>query len=396
MSVTTAKGFDAGGIACGIKPDGVLDLALVATTDRRPVPATAVFTTNLVQAAPVQVSRDHLRDGRAAGVVLNSGNANAATGEGGRRDARRMCELSADSLGCAPDDVLVCSTGLIGVPLPMEPIEAGIPELAGALGSAGDIAAEAILTTDTVRKEAHERVELADGTAVTVGGMAKGAAMLAPSMATMLAVLTTDAVVDSHTLHEVLASAVDASFHELSIDGCTSTNDTVLALANGWAGNDPLVPGGADSSRLEDAFRRVCLSLSVQMASDAEGATKLVDITVRGARTGDEARRAARTVAESQLVQCSLNGGDPYWGRVLSELGVSGASFDPEQVEIAYGDVTVCRDGVRAEHDAAQLGKVMDERSITLTCDLKAGSEQATMRTTDLSHAYIDENRRTS
>ena len=396
MSVTAANGFEAGGIACGIKPDGVLDLALVATTDRRPVPAGAVFTTNLVQAAPVQVSRDHVRDGHAAAVVLNSGNANAATGEDGRRDARRMCELTADSLGCAPDDVLVCSTGLIGVPLPMEPIEAGIPELAQTIGPAGDVAAEAILTTDTVRKEAHERVELAGGTAVTVGGMAKGAAMLAPAMATMLAVLTTDAALDPNVLHEMLASAVEASFHELSIDGCTSTNDTVLALANGRAGNDPLVPGGADSSRLEDAFRRVCLSLSVQMASDAEGATKLVDITVRGARTGDEARRAARTVAESQLVQCSLNGGDPYWGRVLSELGVSGASFDPEQVEIAYGEVTVCRDGVRAEHDAAQLGKVMDERSITLTCDLKAGSEQATMRTTDLSHAYIDENRRTS
>ena len=215
-------------------------------------------------------------------------------------------------------------------------------------------------------------------------------------MATMLAVLTTDAAVDSHALHEMLASAVDSSFHELSIDGCTSTNDTVLALANGQAGNAPVGPGTPDGSRLEDAFRHVCLSLSLQMANDAEGATKLVDITVRGARSRDEARRAARTVAESQLVQCSLNGGDPYWGRVLSELGVSGASFDPEQVEIAYGDVTVCRDGVQAEHDAAQLGKVMNERSITLTCDLNAGSEQATMRTTDLSHAYIDENRRTS
>jgi glutamate N-acetyltransferase/amino-acid N-acetyltransferase len=396
VSVTAANGFDAGGIACGIKPDGVLDLALVATTDHRPVPAAAVFTTNLVQAAPVQVSRGHLRDGRAAAVVLNSGNANAATGEDGRRDARRMCELSAGSLGCAAEDVLVCSTGLIGVPLPMEPVEAGIPKLAGTLGPAGDVAAAAILTTDTVRKEAHERVELADGTGVTVGGMAKGAAMLAPSMATMLAVLTTDAAVDSHTLHEMLASAVDSSFHELSIDGCTSTNDTVLVLANGRAAKDPVVPGSVQLAQLEDAFRRVCLSLSVQMASDAEGATKLVEITVRGARTRDEARRAVRTVAESQLVQCSLNGGDPYWGRVLSELGVSGASFDPEQVEIAYGDVTVCRDGVHAEHDSAQLDKVMNERSITLTCDLNAGSEQATMRTTDLSHAYIDENRRTS
>jgi glutamate N-acetyltransferase/amino-acid N-acetyltransferase len=360
------------------------------------VSAAGVFTTNLVQAAPVQVSRDHLGNGRAAAVVLNSGNANAATGENGRRDARRMCELTAESLGCAPEDVLVCSTGLIGVPLPMAPIEAGIPELAETLGAHGDLAAEAILTTDTVRKEARERVELADGTNVTVGGMAKGAAMLAPSMATMLAALTTDAAVDSPVLREMLVAAVDASFHELSIDGCTSTNDTVLVLANGQVGNEPIGPGSPDASRLEDGFRQVCLSLSVQMASDAEGATKLVDITVRGARTRDEARRAARTVAESQLVQCSLNGGDPYWGRVLSELGVSGASFDPEQVAIAYGDVIVCREGVHAEHDAVQLGKVMNERSITVTCDLNAGSERATMRTTDLSHAYIDENRRTS
>jgi glutamate N-acetyltransferase / amino-acid N-acetyltransferase len=290
----------------------------------------------------------------------------------------------------------VCSTGLIGVPLPMAPIEAGIPELAATLGPHGDLAADAILTTDTIRKEAHERVELADGTAVIVGGMAKGAAMLAPSMATMLAVLTTDATLDEHALHEILVAAVDASFHELSIDGCTSTNDTVLALASGQARDDPVAPASPDASRLEDAFRQVCFSLSLQMAGDAEGATKLVDITVRGARTRDEARRAARTVAESQLVQCSFNGGDPYWGRVLSELGVSGATFDPEQVAIAYGDVIVCRDGVHADHDAVQLGKVMNERSITLTCDLNAGAEQATLRTTDLSHAYIDENRRTS
>jgi glutamate N-acetyltransferase / amino-acid N-acetyltransferase len=396
VSVTAPSGFEAGGIACGIKPTGAPDLALVATSDHRAVPAAAVFTTNRVQAAPVQISRQHLGEGRAAAVVLNSGNANAATGERGRRDARRMCELTAESLGCAPDDILVCSTGLIGVPLPMPPIEAGIPKLAGSLGPRGDLAADAILTTDTVRKEAHERVALIDGTPVTVGGMAKGAAMLAPSMATMLAALTTDVAAGPPVLQEILSNAVDASFHELSIDGCTSTNDTVLLLANGDAGNEPVASGSADASLLEEALRRACVSLARQMASDAEGATKLVDITVRGARTRDDARRAARAVAESQLVQCSLNGGDPYWGRVLSELGVSGAGFDPERVEIAYGAVVVCRDGVQAEHDGAQLNKVMDERAITITCDLNAGPEQATMRTTDLSHAYIDENRRTS
>ncbi len=399
MSVTAARGFEAGGIACGIKPSGVPDLALVATEDHRPVTAAAVFTTNLVQAAPVQISREHLANGQAAAVVLNSGNANAATGEAGRRDARRMCELAAESLGCAAQDVLVCSTGLIGVPMPMDAVEAGVPKLAGVLrpdAAGATAAADAILTTDTVRKEARERVELADGTTATVGGMAKGAAMLAPSMATMLAALTTDVAVEAQALYETLAAAVDASFHELSIDGCTSTNDTVLALAGSQAGNEPIRPGSEDSVRLEDAFRRVCLALSMQMAGDAEGATKLVDIVVRGARTRDDARLAARTVAQSQLVQCSLNGGDPYWGRVLSELGVSGASFDPEKVDIAYGDVVVCRDGVQAEHDATQLAKVMNGRSIVVTCDLNAGAEQATMRTTDLSHAYIDENRRTS
>ena len=258
-----------------------------------------------------------------------------------------MCELTAESLGCAPEDVLVCSTGLIGVPLPMAPIEAGIPELAETLGGHGDLAAEAILTTDTVRKEARERVELADGTAVTVGGMAKGAAMLAPSMATMLAVAHhrcrrrfAGAARDAGgRRRRVVPRAVDRRLHE---------HERHRAGAGKRAGSERAASGpeARIASRLEAAFRQVCLSLSVQMASDAEGATKLVDITVRGARTRDEARRAARAVAESQLVQCSLNGGDPYWGRVLSELGVSGAGFDPEQVAIAYGDVMVCRDGV--------------------------------------------------
>jgi glutamate N-acetyltransferase / amino-acid N-acetyltransferase len=396
--ITKPAGFAAGGIACGIKTNGAPDLALVATTDRRPVSAAAVFTTNRVQAAPVQVSKDHVGNGQAAAIVMNSGNANAATGERGRRDARRMCELTAQGLGCSPQDVLVCSTGLIGVPLPMEPVEAGIPHLVEALESDGPQgwmdAAKAILTTDTVRKVAEQQVELADGTAVTVAGMAKGAAMLAPSMATMLAALTTDAAMGSRQLQEVLEAAVDASFHEMSIDGCTSTNDTVLALASGAAGNETVEPG--DLPALTQAFVEVCAALSYSMALDAEGGTKIVDIKVEGARNVEEARCAARAVAESQLVQCSLNGADPYWGRVLSELGASGAMFDPERVEISYGDVVVCRDGVHADHDAAQLETVMSELFITVTCNLNAGDQQSKVVTTDLSHAYIDENRQTS
>lgn len=389
MSVTAAQGFEAGGLGCGIKDGGRPDLAIVTTADRKPVPAAGVFTRNLACAAPVQVSRDHLADGRAAAVVLSSGNANAATGERGRADARRMAALTGAGLGCDAADVLVCSTGLIGYYLPMAALEAGIPELAAGLDGA-TAAADAILTTDTVRKEAVARVA---GSDAVVGGMAKGAAMLAPAMATMLAVVTTDARIDSEPLHTALCAAVDTTFNQLCVDACTSTNDTVLVLANGRTGAQ--VTTATEIGAFTDALTRVCGSLAEQMARDAEGATKLARITVRGAATTDEARRAARTVAASQLVQCSLNGEDPYWGRVLSELGVSGARFDQEQVQIAYNGVLACRDGVAAGNEDS-LAATMREHEIHIECDLHAGPAVATMLFTDLSHAYIDENRGTS
>ena len=391
MSVTAASGFEAAGIACGIKDGAAPDLALVATADRRPVTAAGVFTTNLATAAPVQISREHLRDGRAAAVILSSGNANAATGEQGRRDARRMCELTARELGCAPEDVLVCSTGLIGYPLPMGPIEAGIPKLVAALGSdevAGQAAADAILTTDTVRKEAYETIEIGDGPVAQVGGMAKGAAMLSPAMATMLAVVTTNLALGPEPAQAMLTQAVETSFNRLSIDGSRSTNDTVLFLANGAVDAD--LHAGAS------ALGNVCTRLSNLMANDAEGKTKVAVIFVQGARTPEDATVAARAVANSQLVQCSLNGGDPYWGRILSELGASGALFDPEEVTISYHGVVVCQDGIAANHDADALAKVMQLPHIEIQCDLGAGSARTWVTTTDLSHAYIDENRGTS
>lgn len=390
MSVTHAQGFDAGGLGCGIKDSGAPDLAVVTTADRRPVAAAGVFTRNLAVAAPVQVSRAHLVDGRATAVVLNSGNANAATGEQGLSDARRMCALTAEGLGCDAGDVLVCSTGLIGIPLPFDALEAGIPKLTKALNGA-PAAAEAMLTTDTVRKEATAAVA---GTGAVVGGMAKGAAMLAPSMATMLAVITTDAAIEPSVLHRSLAQAVDASFNQLCIDACTSTNDTVLVLANGAAGGGLL--GGAALDGFTDALTSVCTSLAEQMAADAEGATKKARIVVSGARSIDDARQAARAVAASQLVQCSLNGADPYWGRVWSELGASGVELDPTRIDIAYGGVVVCRDGVAAAHDEHALATVMAQPNVTIDCDLKLGDATATVLTTDLSYAYIDENRRTS
>jgi glutamate N-acetyltransferase/amino-acid N-acetyltransferase len=393
MSITAAQGFEAGGSAIGIKPSGAPDLAIVVTADRRPVPAAGVFTTNLATAAPVLVSRAHLADGHAAGVVLSSGNANAATGARGRADATRMCELAAGAFGLTASDFLVCSTGLIGFTMPMDVIEAGIPKVAADLNGA-TAAADALLTTDTVRKEAVAPV----GTSgAVVGGMAKGAAMLAPAMATMLAVLTTDAEATPYVLERALTLAVSKSFNALCVDACTSTNDTVLVLASGAAGGPAITTtDGPDYWALVDAMTSVCASLARQMATDAEGATKLATIRVTGARTDAQAAQAARAVASSQLVQCSLNGEDPYWGRVLSELGASGAFLDQERVTISYGGHVVCEQGIEVAHDVDAVRAVMAARDIEIVADLGLGQGEAEVLFTDLSYAYIDENRGTS
>jgi glutamate N-acetyltransferase / amino-acid N-acetyltransferase len=387
VTVTSPKGFAAAGLACGIKPSGNPDLALVATADGKPVTAAAVFTSNLAPAAPVQVSRSHLSTSgnQAAAVILNSGNANAATGKVGVENAETMAALVAAEIGCDPAHVLVCSTGLIGIPLPMSPVESGIKPLCAALtADGGESAAEAIMTTDTKRKQA-----LFEGDGWTVGGMAKGAAMLAPNMATMLAVVTTDAAVDAPTLQRLLQSAVDKSFNALSVDGCTSTNDTVIVLASGAAGKAP-------ESDLADGLADVCASLARQMAADAEGATKVVTVKVEGAADDDQASRAARKVAESQLVKCSWYGEDPYWGRVVSELATADVAFDPDVVSIAYGETVVCENGIAIDHDADEVRAHMALREITVTCNLNVGDGKGVILTNDLTHGYIDENRTTS
>jgi glutamate N-acetyltransferase/amino-acid N-acetyltransferase len=285
----------------------------------------------------------------------------------------------------------------------MDPVESGVPKLGAQLtadAAGGMAAADAMLTTDTARKLTTQPVELPMQRAATVGGMAKGAAMLAPSMATMLAVLTTDVAVAPHPLRRALQSAVDASFNALVVDACQSTNDTVLVLANGAAGNDSITdPRGFAYAALVEALTAACADLAHQMATDAEGATKCVTLTVRGARNAAEAQQAARTVASSQLVQCSLYGKDPYWGRIISELGVSGAVFDPERVDISYDSVTVCRDGVAVDLDEGArhaLSTTMQRRDIAISCDLHHGNGEATMLFTDLTHAYVDENMGTS
>lgn len=387
MSVTAAKGFVAAGVAAGIKVSGDLDLSLVATDDGRPVTAVAVFTKNLVCAAPVQTSRGHLAatGGKAAAVILNSGNANAATGAPGLAVAEEACALVAAGIGCAPDEVLVCSTGLIGIPLSAEPFRSGVPAVVALLSTDGaETAARAIMTTDTVPKEA---VATANG--ATVGGMAKGAAMLSPNMATMLAVITTDAAVEADALQRALQAAVDDSFNRLTIDGCTSTNDTVIVLASGRA-------GAADEEVLTDLLRDVTFSLASQMCEDAEGATKSVQVTVSGAASDEAAAAAARKVAHSQLVKCSWYGQDPYWGRVLSELGTAGVALDLDEVSIAYGGVEVSRGTVEIDHDRAAVSAHMAERTLSLHCDLGVGDGTWWLLTNDLTHAYVDENMGTS
>ncbi len=388
MSVTAPPGFSAGAAAAGLKAGGALDVALVVA-EAGAVEAAAVLTTNRAPAAPVSVTKEHLvaTGGRAAAVVLTAGNANAATGPAGRKAAEALCAEVARGLDVAPVEVLVAQTGLIGVPFPTEAVLAALPGLvAGRSPEAGaaQAAARAIMTTDT-----HPKETLVRAGGFTVGAMAKGAAMVAPRLATMLAVVTTDAACPRGRLRDLLATAVAPTFNALSIDGCTSTNDTVVALASGRAGPVPQDELGA-------ALEEACGSLASMMAADAEGATKTATVVVDGAASDSDAERAARAVAGSLLVKCSLNGADPYWGRVVSELGASGAAFDPEKVAVAYGGVEVCRRGVGAKHDAQALAAHMAGSHIELTCHLGLGRGRYAVLTTDLGYGYLDENRTTS
>ncbi len=387
--VLAAAGFTAAGAACGVKESGEPDLALVATVGDDAVAVAAVFTSNDLTAAPVRTSRAHLAatGGRMRAVIVNSGNANAATGSRGRADAEAMCAAVADEIGCPTEEVLVCSTGLIGIPLPIDRILDGIPGLVAARGSgpaAGVAAAEAMRTTDTHRKEAVARAGSA-----TVGGMAKGAAMLAPNMATMLAVVTTDAAAEPAILQRILTRAVDASFNVLDVDGCTSTNDTVILAASGTA-------GPVDEAELQSAVTTVCTDLAAQMAGDAEGATKTVRVVVTGAESDADAATVARAVARSQLVKCSWYGRDPYWGRVASEAGSAGVAFSEDAVAVSYGGVTIARRGVSVEHDVEALATHMAGRDLLVEVDLGLGSGTGHVLTNDLTHAYIDENMGTS
>jgi glutamate N-acetyltransferase/amino-acid N-acetyltransferase len=346
-----------------------------------------VFTRNKFVAPPVELDRARLagNGGRAAAVIVNSGNANAGTGAAGLEDAESMCAAAAEALGVADDEVLVCSTGIIGTPLPMDPILAAVPRLAHKLSRDGaDDAARGILTTDHRPKQV-----VVEGSTFTLGGMAKGCGMIAPNMATMLAFLTTDAEVPREILQSLLGDACDATFNTLNVDGATSTNDTAILMASGRR-------GPADIGEFATALHRACEDLTLQMAHDAEGVTRLVRLTVSGAASDAEARAAAKAIAENNLVKCSWHGSDPYWGRLLAAAGAAGVAFETARSAVRYGGILVAQGGVGVPHDDAALGRHMARDEIAIEVALGLGGGSANVIGIDLGPGYIKENSRTS
>jgi glutamate N-acetyltransferase / amino-acid N-acetyltransferase len=386
--ITAVPGILAGGIVAGIKPSGKKDLALIYSST--PARAAAVFTSNQVKGAPVLVSREHVRGGQAQAIVASSGCANVCTGEQGIKDAREMTRMVGELLRIPASHVLVAATGVIGVPLPMDKIRAALPKLAKSLSpQGGRAAAEAIMTTDTRPKEAALRVEIG-GRPITVGGIAKGVAMLEPHLATMFCFVATDAVVARGGLGAVLRRAVDGSFNRTTVDSDQSTSDTVAVLANGLAENPPLEAGSRGLRQLAGGVEAVMAKLARMLVADGEGATKLVTVAVRGAASRRDALTAARAVANSPLVKTAVNGADPNWGRIMMALGKSAARVEQEKVSIAFGDERLVERGMQKEGVRLErVREIMGQSEYDITIDLGLGRGEDRVWTCDLSEEYV-------
>ncbi len=382
-------GFLAGAAVCGVRNSGRKDLGLLYA--EYPCVSAGVYTRNAFRGAPVEVTRAAVEAGGVRAVVANSGNANAATGERGVEDARRMQALAAEVLGVESREVAVASTGVIGERLPMEKVEAGIPAASAGLGQEGAGFAEAILTTDTVKKEAAVEVEVG-GKKVTVGGTAKGSGMIHPNMGTMLAFVTTDAAVERDCLSETLKNATDHSFNRVTVDGDTSPSDMALLLANGAAGNEPLALDSPDYPAFAEAVEHVARELAKKIARDGEGATKLVEAVVEGARNEASAATLAKAVVGSNLVKAAVFGEDANWGRVVTAMGYSGAAFDPANLELHFGPVKVFAGGEPVPHDAAEANATLAGDTVEITARLGEGEASATAWGCDLTYKYVEIN----
>lgn len=383
-SVTSPRGFHAGAAFAGIKKEAEDSLDMAILFSEAPCAAAALFTKNKIKAAPVLLSQQRLQNGRVIAVVVNSGCANACTGKQGLDDAAEMAEFAAKGLGVSPEDVLVASTGVIGMPLPMERIRDGISKIVLSPDGGHDLA-RAIMTTDTVPKEVAVRIDKG----FIIGGAAKGSGMIHPDLATLLCFLTTDASIDMNFLRLSLKKAVDVSFNMLSIDGDTSPNDTVLMMANGMAGNETVAPGSRLADTFQEALDTVCIHLAKSMARDGEGATKFIEVTVEGARSTTEARLAARTIVTSPLVKAAIHGSDPNWGRVIAAAGRSGAEIVESKIDLEIEGICLVRDGVALPFNLEEVVSVLNKNEVRIVLNLNIGDGTATAWGCDLSEEYV-------
>jgi glutamate N-acetyltransferase/amino-acid N-acetyltransferase len=385
--VTAAAGFSAGTAFAGIKKADKRDIAVIYS--RVPAAAAGVFTLNKVKAAPVLLTMQHLANGAARAVAVNSGNANACNGEQGLQDARAMAGAAAETLGLAAEEVVVASTGVIGVKMPMEKVLPGIRAAAGAVAPEnGHLAAQAIMTTDTFPKEIAAQLQLGDRR-VTIGAMAKGSGMIHPNMATLLCFITTDAAIAPAYLKQALRYAVERSFNLITVDGDTSTNDMVVILANGLAANPVIDQEDSNYVAFRDALTAICISLARDIARDGEGATKLITVEVRGANTEEDARRIAKAVAGSSLVKAAIFGRDANWGRIICAAGYSGADFDPEKVDIYLGDEQVAGQGSSMDFSEERALDILSKDNVTITLELNSGQAGAVAWGCDLTYDYV-------
>lgn len=389
--VTAAEGFIAGGMYCGIRHNrSKPDLAMIYS--QVPCAAAAVYTSNLVKGAPIQVTKRNLKNGRAQAVICNSGNANTCNFDGEEK-AWRMCEIAGKALNIPAEDVVVASTGVIGQVLPIEPVEQAAPQLAASLSREGSAAAaRAIMTTDTVEKEVAVELELG-GKTVRLGGIAKGSGMIHPNMGTMLCGITTDCAIDGALLQDMLRQVVTKTFNRITVDGDTSTNDTCVVLANGLAGNPAITGPGEDYDIFFAALRHVCEYEAKMIASDGEGAGRLITCTVMGAETEEQAEQMAKAVVRSPLVKCAVFGTDANWGRVLCAIGYSGAQFDPKDVEVKFlsraGELLVCAGGQGVAFDEALAKQVLSEDEVVIQVTLTSGSATCSCWGCDLTYDYV-------